>query len=128
MNDSAAMLAEIDERVAGYISDLRARAAQIRHDIEAGVLTLQSKGDPLAHALPPVDDLTGLDDPLHDPFLHDALAGDAGGGELGELPVDDFKFDDDVGDGGLLDAPIFGGDGGNLGADDFDFSIDLDPK
>jgi hypothetical protein len=141
MNDTAAFLAEIDERVAGAIAELQARANRLRSDIDAGVLTLQSKADPI-DAFPPLsgglpgfshdafdDALSGpMDDPSHDPLMQDALADDFNVADIPQMPADDFKFDDDDGAGGLLDAPIFGGDGSNFDSGDFDFSIDVDPK
>lgn len=118
MSDDAGRFAtEIDDRIEGYLQEVRDRAAAAKRDIDAGVLALVAKAAPPAPQPPPppapkpaspgaspFDDLVPAPDPA-----------------LGDLDI----FAEPANGAHPLDAPIFGESDSFL-TDDLDFSIDLD--
>lgn len=103
-DDAGRFVTEIDDRVAGYLREIRDRAAATKRDLDAGVLALAAKAEP--QAAPSFGDLAPPPEPGLDDL--DVFAEPANGAHP-------------------LDAPIFGESDSFL-TDDLDFSIDLDDQ
>jgi hypothetical protein len=112
-NDAAAFVSEIDDRIAGFVAEIREQAEAAKADLASGVLSLRSQA--------------GAEAAAHTAFEPEA---DQGFGDVST----EASFEELTALEGLeepsngahpLDAPIFG-DSDSFLSDDLDFSIDLD--